>query len=346
MNPPLSHDEHLDVLTCVGELYRCRSLTDFPSQALAALAPLIPSTLSAFNEVNLPRGRICFVTDRALANHSAMEREWERHSGQHPLVGYVRATGDGQAIKFSDFLSVRAYHRLDLYRNYYRLIGAEDQICITIRSDAGIILAIALNRSRRDFTERERVKLNLVRPHLLQAYAQVEEIAGHREEEADLRTALRATGHGVIALDAEGRIAHATPGAQECLARYFPAPRARNRVPAPIMTWLAAGAHAPFTAVSATARLVVRSARKTGHPLLLLSEEIRPSAPDGPRLTAREADVLRWIVAGKTNREIAAILALAPGTVNRHVERILAKLGVANRTAAATLAREHGLIGK
>ena len=60
-------------------------------------------------------------------------------------------------------------------------------------------------------------------------------------------------------------------------------------------------------------------------------------------LTAREQDVLALITAGKTNRQIAAALHISPGTVKVHVEHIIAKLGVADRTQAAVRAIELGL---
>ncbi|GGO89250.1 DNA-binding response regulator [Marinobacterium nitratireducens] len=55
-------------------------------------------------------------------------------------------------------------------------------------------------------------------------------------------------------------------------------------------------------------------------------------------LTEREAEVLMWIVHGKTNKEIAMILDLSPRTVNKHLEQIFPKLGVENRTSAASAA--------
>ena len=54
-------------------------------------------------------------------------------------------------------------------------------------------------------------------------------------------------------------------------------------------------------------------------------------------LTAREAEVLLWIAQGKSNRDIGAILACSPRTVNKHLEQIYQKLQVENRTAAAML---------
>ena len=57
-------------------------------------------------------------------------------------------------------------------------------------------------------------------------------------------------------------------------------------------------------------------------------------------LTPREAELLSWVVQGKTNPEIGIILGIQLTTVKKHLESIFAKLGVENRTAAVTLALE------
>jgi DNA-binding CsgD family transcriptional regulator len=59
------------------------------------------------------------------------------------------------------------------------------------------------------------------------------------------------------------------------------------------------------------------------------------------QLTPREQDVLRWLSAGKTDRDIATILGISPRTVHKHLQRIYEKLGVETRTAA--VARAHSL---
>jgi excisionase family DNA binding protein len=72
--------------------------------------------------------------------------------------------------------------------------------------------------------------------------------------------------------------------------------------------------------------------------------EPKPLAPSDGALTAREQDVLRLLVEGRSNAEIAAALFIAPRTARAHVANILAKLGVPTRTAAATHAVRHGLV--
>jgi DNA-binding CsgD family transcriptional regulator len=56
--------------------------------------------------------------------------------------------------------------------------------------------------------------------------------------------------------------------------------------------------------------------------------------PAPPRLTTREREVLAWLAAGKTNRDIAEIIGASRRTVEKHLERIYEKLGVETRTAA------------
>ena len=61
-------------------------------------------------------------------------------------------------------------------------------------------------------------------------------------------------------------------------------------------------------------------------------------------LTERELEVLALIAAGMTNRQIAAELTIAPGTVKTHVHNICDKLHAQNRTQAVAIARETGLL--
>ncbi|MBV9454019.1 MAG: response regulator transcription factor [Rubrobacter sp.] len=62
-------------------------------------------------------------------------------------------------------------------------------------------------------------------------------------------------------------------------------------------------------------------------------------------LTPRELEVLRFVARGSTNRDIADTLVISRGTVKRHVENLIRKLGVSDRTQAAVRAYELGLVG-
>ena len=76
------------------------------------------------------------------------------------------------------------------------------------------------------------------------------------------------------------------------------------------------------------------------------------SAPAGPaadgieHLTRREREVLDLIALGRSNKRIAVELEISEKTVKAHVGRVLAKLGVADRTQAAVLAVKRGIAGR
>jgi DNA-binding NarL/FixJ family response regulator len=76
----------------------------------------------------------------------------------------------------------------------------------------------------------------------------------------------------------------------------------------------------------------------------LAGESVAYDGPPPERLTPREREVLQLLAQGQTNREIAGQLSLSVGTVKIHVEHIIAKLGVSDRTQAAVRAVESGLL--
>jgi DNA-binding NarL/FixJ family response regulator len=89
-----------------------------------------------------------------------------------------------------------------------------------------------------------------------------------------------------------------------------------------------------FLEPSVAAKVVSEFARLSPRPTDALAEP----------LSDREIEVLRLVARGASNKEIAAELVIAEGTVKNHLTSILAKLGVSDRTEAAVKARELGLI--
>ncbi|MBU2547850.1 MAG: response regulator transcription factor [Proteobacteria bacterium] len=66
--------------------------------------------------------------------------------------------------------------------------------------------------------------------------------------------------------------------------------------------------------------------------------------PPGGKLTLREEEVLQLVSLGLTNAEIGQVLELSPHTVKTHLDNILNKLGLYNRTQAAVWAAKHGRV--
>jgi DNA-binding CsgD family transcriptional regulator len=77
---------------------------------------------------------------------------------------------------------------------------------------------------------------------------------------------------------------------------------------------------------------------------LAVAQQSRDRLPDG--LTPREADVLRLLARGHSNREIGQLLFISQNTAANHVRSILMKTESTNRTEAAAFAHRHGLTGE
>ncbi|MGX1308208.1 DNA-binding NarL/FixJ family response regulator [Amorphus suaedae] len=166
----------------------------------------------------------------------------------------------------------------------------------------------------------------------------------------DARHALDAVGHPIMAVAPGGRIAWASDQAIQFADKLPGLIAERQRIAdASLLAWLADTIDRPVTSVTPwssgsgrDALTVTYVGRATsGDVLVRLSPDtvsLEERLKEKFGLTMREAEVLHWIMQGKSNRDIAEILTLNPGTVNKHLEKILNKLGVENRTAAAVLA--------
>ena len=80
----------------------------------------------------------------------------------------------------------------------------------------------------------------------------------------------------------------------------------------------------------------------------MVIQNLQPTSPAVPEnsanLSSRELDVLKLLVEGKTNTEIAKDLFLSPNTIKTHVKGIMNKLAVDDRVKAAVVALRTGLV--
>jgi DNA-binding CsgD family transcriptional regulator len=247
-----------------------------------------------------------------------------------PLCQYIRQERFA-AVKFSDGVSRREFCRTLTYKLLFEPLGLRDSLELRLRTGPGRWIAkLAFDRNGRDFTARDRIILDALKPHLMQ-------LLRTAETRSRLRAALalhESTGAAVVLLEAHGRVEFASSAARELLERYFGDSGAQ--LPAPLATWLRERRRG---ATSEPLRVDVGDRLLRVEPVdgaLLLEEQRRL-----PRLTAREREILDLVAEGRSNVEIAERLWVSPLTVRKHLENIFAKLGVHTRTAAAALFRER-----
>jgi len=214
-----------------------RDVASFARAGVERLPRLVASEFTTLSICHLASGRREVYGLPAGALSADERAAFDRHFHQHPLVRFHGYQGGGVAQRISDSVPFAEFRKSALYNEYYRRVRIDHALALPIYVRDGLLVSFVLNRARRDFSDRERALLDLLRPHLARVYQ-------------------RASNSG--------------------------------------------------------------------------------------QLTTREAEVLRWVAAGKSDAQIGAILGISARTVQKHLQNVYDKLGVENRTAAAMRASGRG----
>ena len=225
----------LDTLHAIGQ--DCADDGDFARRGVQCLPQLVSSELTTLSVCDLDSGHRKVVCDQPGVISRRELDVFDRHFFDHPLVREHGRNPAAVTRRIEDLLPDSAFQRTSLYNDYYRTIRIDHVMAVPIHVDRHVLVSFVVNRSKRGFSDRDRERVEVIRPHLGHLY----------------------------------RLSAPNNGAFPELA-----------------------------------------------------------AP----LTVREREVLDWLGAGKTDKDIAAILSISPRTVQKHLQRIYEKLGVETRTAA------------
>lgn len=202
----------------------------FAKLGVEGLPALVASEFTTLSICHLASGKREVFGLPAGALSAEDRAAFDRHFHEHPLVRFHAYQGGRVPQRISDSLSFEQFRRTALYNDYYRRIRIDHAIALPIYVRDGLLVSFVPNRTRRDFTDRERALLDVLKPHLARIYRRINTVG---------------------------------------------------------------------------------------------------------QLTAREAEVLRWVADGKSDAQIGAILRISARTVQKHLQNVYDKLGVESRTAAA-----------
>jgi len=245
----MSHSDLRVLLEAIRQLYELREPDDF----WRVVPEIVPKVIAmdgfalvecVFNPQTRTIKTLGLFGDVQATDDNVARME--RYVPTHPFTHHVEKHGLDSALMFSDFFTRSQFLSSELFSEQYRLLGASRGLSAGVADGSRLCTLNAFRGLRaRDFSERDRLMLTLMRPHFEQAR----------------KNAL---------LFGERRARAARP-----LAEFD--------------------------------------------------------------LTPREREVATWLARGKTNGEIAIILGSSSRTVEKHVAKVLEKLGVENRTAAAVM---------
>ncbi len=355
----VTHRDHIALQEGLRHLYAHHDLDTLPGVAIEIVNDLVRCDSVAYNEIEPSRRRVVAVVQPEAESNRLipMIPVWERYMHQHPLVKHFKQNPNDRPRKITDFLSQAEFERTDLYRQFFQQVDVRYQMVTIMPAPAPLVVGLSHNRSRRDFSERDRTLLDLLRPHLRQAYENACVVTDLADKARQLEQVIDRIDRALIIIDAQGRVKHASPAAVRFAAEYLPAdPLTATSLPRALADWakeqiakmhrgdlsMKAG---PLLLDGARGRLVCRllADAKPEQFVIVLGNAARlaSSTPlQGLGLTDREAQVLYWCIEGKTRGETGLLLNISERTVQKHLEHIYMKLDVPNRVAAVTKAIE------
>ena len=343
------------------ELHRSREASSLPAKIVSVVSRLIPCSSALLIRVD-PSTATFSLTDWPEGSFSRLDAKKvaAMHVRDHPLVDHFRFGRDSKAWGLHDLVSPEAFRQTALYRNLYRSLGVEYQLVLLVPYPDHAPRALVLNRRETPFSENERELLELLWPHLALA-VRTSRAATRRKGVATIDGLLPE--RGVLVLNLTGGVELCTEQARVWLTHYcvsgYPAREIRS-LPEPVAGWIARALADQKLHVRGIAAplepLIVRRGDQflamrfiadygRGQHLVLMEETAMNCSPNllqGMNLTPRESEVLAWVAQGKTNRETGTILGMSTRTVQKHLERIFAKLGVETRTGAILKAWQAG----
>ncbi len=164
----MSESREAQVLRLVADVCGLLDISEFRHGLLDALHRALPSKRVSLNEIGPTPDTVVTLVRPEFAPE--YHERFAQHAHENPLLQRYLQSRDGRAYRFSDVISPAELHRLALYRELYQPLGLEHQLAFTLPAAPDRVLAVALSRGKRDYSDLERDVADDARPFLIQAY--------------------------------------------------------------------------------------------------------------------------------------------------------------------------------
>lgn len=189
---------------CILSIYSNLDIASLPNHIVSVISNAIPSSVSSYAKISQNNQKIIYTGMTSC-------RKWEelgafsRSMHEHPLTNYLHSEILGQhrfredieravqkryphlkhtrhntVARISDVLTDRQFRSLAIYNDFFRPNGVEYQLLVSLLPDVDGYTTLSFNRDKRDFSEEERLILNLLLPHIVQAHKNAESCAKAR----------------------------------------------------------------------------------------------------------------------------------------------------------------------
>ena len=335
----------------------CRA-DQFPRQVAASLQILFPDSILAIDELFKDSGELTQHFQSAPLSKKEYCDAARLYSHQHPGIRYVADGGKDPVIYLSDLISMSQLRKLDLYQTVFKPTKIRDQINFIVPSSLSSILGVSVCLPNK-VTPQQRELAETLFPHLVQSSQNASLVSG-----IQFASPAEAQYQVEISISKGSSISQWPLRARRLLDVFFPRRVKQPWEPPPeLLAWIRTRRESfvhhfkqwrragPWVLVNSLGRLHINFSRGLlpDTEVLFLNGKVRniknPAEID--RLTAKEGQVVKWIVEGKSNAEVATILSVRVPTIKKHLEHIFRKVGVENRmalTVATLRIRKEGAI--
>lgn len=331
----------------IQRLYVHADLSEFPIRLLESVGSLIAGEVTCFTEIIPDEQSVRNVADRPDDRLEALLPVLAEFQLQHPHIVDYMENGQPGALTTGDYLSRKEWHRLDLFQHFYGALGLEDHLVTLMPVAGGADISIVYNRTNRSFTSEEKERLERIRPHIVLAYANAHAVTGIKTSRDD-EALIDGPRHGVVRLREDGSLLLCTRRAREVFDRHWK-PTSRRygwSLPNAVEAWVQeqvradrqrGGASSARRAIEldnrgATVTLrLLNDPRASGWTMLVEEKPWGLQRLAGSPLPPRLQRVLEQLLTGRSEKEIAAALALSPHTVHEYAKQIYRHFGASSR---------------
>ena len=258
---------------------------------------------------------------REAPDPPGIDATFRRLFHQHPLIRAVESDGWLKPTRVSDLVPTSVWTSSGLYREFYREDKVIRQLAFALSLRSGVAVLVNINRSGRDFSQRDVEILSAVQSDFVKAYSLCRQTEQWKDRSAAIEWSRQGgANRAAVFMHEDGRVYWISPWSVDWLCRALDQTDSCGLTNS--LREMAAGRDCEY-------RKKIRWRRSPAPGGTLWLEE--KQLPECAQLTKREKEIAKWAALGKLNCEIAVILNISPRTVQKHLENVFRKLRLASR---------------
>ena len=192
---------------CIRKIYSDLEMQSLPTTIISATSKVIPSDIAAIQDLDTRKGAVTTVSinaqfeavdalNRYIYDHPTLSLLFIGKVKPHPFRDDIERAllrnrlQLNEANKISDMLTNSQFRSLALFNEWHRPNGIEYQLGMPLLHSKDFLTGISFNRGKVDFSEEERLILNILGHHIRQAFKNAEVIGRIREDKTGIGTML------------------------------------------------------------------------------------------------------------------------------------------------------------